>query len=74
MGGDNSAIYIPASVMALAGLRPDQTVDTWAERGKILIEPVMAPKYDLDQMLERMTPDTFPDQLDFGPPQGHEEW
>ncbi len=74
MGCDNSAICIPTSVMASAGLRLDQTLDVRVERGKILIEPVTAPKYDLDQMLALMTPDTFPDNLDFGPPQGGEAW
>ncbi len=74
MGGDDSAVCIPPSVMALAGLRHDQIVDVRAESGKIVISPVTAPKYDLDQMFALMTPDTFPDNLDFGPPKGLEAW
>jgi antitoxin MazE len=41
---------------------------------RIIIEPVRAPIYDLDQMLEEMRPDTFPDEVDFSPAVGREFW
>lgn len=31
-----------------------------------------APQYDLDQMIKEMTPDTFPDIVDWGEPVGQE--
>jgi antitoxin component of MazEF toxin-antitoxin module len=31
-----------------------------------------APQYDLDQMIKEMTPDTFPDIIDWGEPVGQE--
>ena len=32
----------------------------------------MAAAYDLDQLLDQMTPETFPDVVDFGPAVGEE--
>ncbi len=38
------------------------------------IEPVRMPVYDLDSLLEQMSPDTFPEDIDFGSPMGREVW
>ena len=66
--GNGACVRIPASVMAAAGLRSDQEVDVRADVGRIVIEPVLAPSYDLDTLLAGMTPNTFPDEIDFGRP------
>jgi antitoxin MazE len=60
--------------MAAAALSVDQAVDIRAEGGRIVIEPIPEPVYDLDELLDRMTPDTFHDDVDFGPPVGKEIW
>jgi antitoxin MazE len=60
--------------MASAALGVDQLVDVREEGGRIVIEPVRAPAYELDDLLDRMTPETFPDEADFGPPVGGEVW
>jgi len=39
---------------------------------RIVIEPVRAPVYDLDRLLDAMTPETFPEDVDFGRPAGGE--
>jgi len=72
--GNSPAVRIPASVMTLAHLSLDQAVDLRVEDGKIIIEPITPLTYNLDQMLALMTPDTFPEDVDFGPPQGGEIW
>jgi antitoxin MazE len=72
--GNSASIRIPAPVMAAAALSLDQTVEVRAEGGRIIAEPVRAPVYDLDDLLDRMTPDTFHDDVDFGPPEGNEVW
>ena len=72
--GNSASVRIPASVMAAAALTVDQAVEVREEDGRIIIEPVRAPRYDLDQLLGRMTPETFPDEVDFGPPVGGEAW
>jgi antitoxin MazE len=44
------------------------------ENGRIVIEPVRAPTYALEDLLAGMTPETFPDDEDFGHPVGDEVW
>jgi antitoxin MazE len=72
--GNSASVRIPASVMAAAALTIDQGVDVREEDGRIIIEPTQIPVYDLDSLLDRMTPDTFPEETDFGAPVGNEVW
>jgi antitoxin MazE len=72
--GNSASVRIPASVMASAALGVDQLVDVREEGGRIVIEPVRAPAYDLDQLIDQMRPETFPDEIGFGPPVGGEVW
>lgn len=72
--GNSASVRIPASIMAAASLRIDQEVDVREEGGRIVIEPVVAPSYDLDTLLDAMRPDDFPDDADFGAPVGKEIW
>ena len=72
--GNSASVRIPASIMAAAALHIDQLVDVREEKGRIVIEPVLAPVYDLDVLLDQMSPDTFPEDIDFGQPVGNEIW
>lgn len=72
--GNSASVRIPASVMSAAALHIDQAVDVREERGRVVIEPVRAPSYNLDKLLDAMDPKTFPDEIDFGKPVGKEIW
>jgi antitoxin MazE len=72
--GNSAAVRIPASVMAAASLDLDQVVDVREEGGRIVIEPIKADPYELEALLDQMRPETFPEEADFGPPQGREMW
>jgi antitoxin MazE len=72
--GNSAAVRIPASIMAAAALSIDQAVDVREEGGRIIIEPVKAPVYSLDELVGQMTPETFHEESDFGPPAGQEVW
>jgi antitoxin MazE len=72
--GNSASVRIPAPVMAAAALEVDQSVEISEQDGWIIIKPIKAPVYDLDQMLDQMSPNTFPDDLDFGRPAGQEIW
>ena len=72
--GNSASVRIPASVMAAAALRIDQEVDVREHEGRVVIEPVTAPSYDLDTLLAGMSADTFPDEVDFGRAVGQEVW
>ncbi|CAN5138814.1 type II toxin-antitoxin system antitoxin MazE [soil metagenome] len=72
--GNSASVRIPASVMTAAALHIHQAVDIREEEGRIIIEPVLASAYVLDDLLAQMTPDTFPEDIDFGQPVGKEIW
>jgi len=72
--GNSASVRIPAAIMTAASLKIDQAVEVREEDGRIVIEPVRAPTYDLSAMIARMTPDTFHDEVDFGKPVGGEAW
>jgi antitoxin MazE len=72
--GNGAWARIPASVMAAAGLRIGQMVEVCAVDGRVLVEPLRTPAYRLDDLLAEMTPETFPDAVDFGPVVGREVW
>jgi antitoxin MazE len=72
--GNSAAVRIPASVLADARLSLDQPVDIREEGGRIVIEPVREPAYDLATLLAGITEDNRHAETDFGPPQGGESW
>ena len=72
--GNSASVRLPASVMAAARLHLGQTVDIREEDGRVVIEAAAAPVFELDDLLAKMDPATFPDDIDFGPPVGGEVW
>lgn len=72
--GNSAAVRIPTSVMEAASIRIDQAVDIREEGGRVIIEPVTAPTFELDALLAKMTPESFHDEVDFGAPVGDEAW
>lgn len=76
--GNSAAVRIPASIMNVAHLAVDQTVDLRLEDGRIIIEPVTEedelPDLDLDALLARITEDNRHEEIDWGPPVGKEVW
>ena len=55
-------------------MRIDQKIDIRGEVGRIVVAPAAEPSYDLDALLDAMTPETFPDEANFGVPVGKETW
>lgn len=72
--GNSAAVRIPASMLAAVDLRVDQAVEINERNGRIVIEKVKSHAYDLNEMLGRMKPETFHDDVDFGGPKGREIW
>lgn len=72
--GNSASVRIPASVMAAASLTIDQAVEVREEGGRVVIEPIRTPASVLGAILDRMTPDTFHEDADFGPAAGNETW
>jgi antitoxin MazE len=72
--GNSASVRIPTAIMASASLSLDQDLDIFEENGSVIIRPIIAPVYELDDLLAQMTPETFHDDTDFGAPVGGEVW
>lgn len=72
--GNSASVRIPAAVMVAAKLSLDQDVDVREEDGRVVIEPVAAPRHTLDALLDALVPESFPDEIDSGTPVGAEVW
>jgi antitoxin MazE len=70
--GNSASVRIPAGIMEAAQLNLDDAVDVREEAGRIVIEPIRARKYDLAQLLARITPKNLHREIDFGAPAGEE--
>ena len=64
--GNSTAVRIPAAVMEAADFRIDDTVEVRAEDGKVVIERVRETDYDLERLLDRITPENLHESIDFG--------
>jgi antitoxin MazE len=72
--GNSASVRIPASVMQAAKLRLDQPVDVREEAGRVVIEAIKPPVYDLDALLDGITPENLHEPVESGPPIGKEAW
>lgn len=70
--GNSASVRIPSSVMEAAQVSLDQQVDVREERGRIVIEPVRAPAYDLDGLVAGITDENRHSEVDSGRPVGKE--
>jgi antitoxin MazE len=72
--GNSAAVRIPASVMQATSLALDEVVEVREEAGRIVIEPVRQKTYDLEKLLNAITPKNQHESVDFGPAMGKEVW
>lgn len=72
--GNSASVRIPAAVMEAAAMYIDQPVDIREENGRVVIEPVTGPAYDLEEMVKAMRPENLHEEADFGPAVGKEIW
>lgn len=70
--GNSASVRIPAALMDAANLRLDDAVDVREQGGLIIIEPLRQKRYDLSDLLGRITPRNQHGELDFGPSAGKE--
>lgn len=71
--GNSASVRIPSAVMEAARLKPNADVDIREENGRIVIEPLRSPDYDLDTLLGGITPQNLHGEQDFGDPIGGEK-
>jgi antitoxin MazE len=72
--GNSASVRIPAAVMRAAKLELNQTVEIREEEGRVVIEPVPAPEYDIATLVAGITADNRHEEIDLGGPVGKEVW
>jgi antitoxin MazE len=70
--GNSASVRIPAAVMEAAKLSLDQPVDIREEAGRVIIEPIPEPAFDLTDLLAAVTDENIHEEVDFGAPVGKE--
>ncbi|MFQ5875117.1 MAG: AbrB/MazE/SpoVT family DNA-binding domain-containing protein [Dehalococcoidia bacterium] len=70
--GNSLALRIPKSLAEEAQVKPDSTVDLSLKDGTLVIRPIEEPKYRLDELLLRITPENLHGEVSTGGPVGRE--
>jgi len=72
--GNSLAVRIPKAFAAEIGLQQNSTVDVSVSEGALVVKAMRAPKYSLDDMLERVSDSNIHAECDWGTPVGGEVW
>ena len=64
--GNSPALRLSSSIMELAHLTLDQSVNINVLKGKIIIEPIVSKNTRLDDLLAGITPDNIHAEESFG--------
>jgi antitoxin MazE len=70
--GNSPALRLNTAVMKSAQLNIDQLVSVKVQKGRIIIEPMLKPEYQLDDLLAGITAKNLHGEFDFGGPLGKE--
>ncbi|MDE2794847.1 MAG: AbrB/MazE/SpoVT family DNA-binding domain-containing protein [Gemmatimonadota bacterium] len=69
--GASLAIRIPKAIAEQWGVREGSAVELESHGQQVVIRKK---RYDLTEMLAKVSPDNLHSEVDFGPPVGREEW
>lgn len=72
--GNSLALRIPKSFASETDLSSGSAVDLTIEDGRLVVTPLTKPRYTLDELLARVTPENRHDEIDTGASVGAEAW
>ncbi|ADG81412.1 AbrB/MazE/SpoVT family DNA-binding domain-containing protein [Thermincola potens] len=74
--GNSQGIRIPKQLLAIASIKEDDEVELIAEYGKIIIRRARKKekKYTIQELFADYKAEYTPDEEEWGPPVGREEW
>ena len=72
--GNSLALRIPKAFAVDAQLENDSLVEISIVKGKIVITPIPAPSWTLDDLLAGITKDNLHNEIDTGTSLGNEAW
>ena len=71
--GNSLAVRIPKALAEQTDLREGSEVELSVTDGALTVRP-RPPLYNLDELLDQVTPQNRHDEIDWGEPQGKEVW
>ena len=74
MWGNSLGLRIPKSFAAETGVEAGSAVDISVENGDLVIRPVRRRKYDLQELLEKVSSSNVHGEVSTGKPRGREVW
>lgn len=72
--GNSLAVRIPTAFAESAGLAEGTEVDIKVQSGRLIVVPVRQTKYDLQDLIDQITPENRHHLIDWGKPRGKEVW
>jgi antitoxin MazE len=72
--GNSLALRIPHAFAVEVGLAENSEVELSMEDGRLVVQPVVRMKYDLAELLSKVTPQNRHAEVDWGAPVGKEAW
>ncbi len=72
--GNSIAVRIPAALLKELDVSVGHPVEITVRDGSLILTPVPAPTYTLDELLEGMTSDNMYDEVVTSGPVGNEVW
>jgi antitoxin MazE len=72
--GNSLAVRIPKAFAASLGLAQDSSVELALENGSLVVRPSPGPRYELSELLDRVTENNLHTEEDYGRAVGNEEW
>jgi len=72
--GNSLGLRIPKWIAEQVGVEAGSGVELSVKEGKIIVLPRRCKKYDLNGLLQAVTPDNLHGEIDTGEPIGREAW
>ena len=70
--GNSASVRIPSLILESLNLKLDDPLDIKEEDGRIIIAPVKANEFKLEDLLSAITQENLHSRIDFGVPVGKE--
>ena len=76
--GNSLAVRIPKALADAIKVSDGKRAEIKIENGSLVLRPIVKParktRYTLDELLNGMTHDNVPQEVDWGPQRGNEAW
>jgi antitoxin MazE len=72
--GNSVGLRLPKPLLEQLGLKEGSKVEIRIEGDRLVVEPTRRRRFTMAELLEGITPENRPEEVDWGPPVGREVW